>query len=88
MSVDNTVILERLNTLAAQCKDLAHAYRFTELSKDLTAMHDTLKFLELAINDNVIGLSDWPDVAYAFIKATEKNLPTIQTQLTKENNND
>jgi len=84
VNVDNSVLIQRLDTLAAECLDTASVYKYTALAPDLVAMHDSLKFLSLSITENVIGLANWPDVAYAFIKATEKNLPIIYQQLTKE----
>lgn len=80
MSVDNTRLLEKLHELAQECKALSHQYdqrRISSPAHGLKQMHDTLVFLAMCIKDNTLGISDLPDVAYAFIKATEKNLRTL-----------
>lgn len=80
MSIDNTRLLEKLNELAQECKALSYNYdhrRISSPAHGLKQMHDTLVFLAMCMKDNTLGISDFPDVAYAFIKATEKNLRTL-----------
>jgi len=80
MSIDNTRLLEKLEELAQECKALSHQYdqrRISSPAHGLQQMHDTLEFLAICMRDNTLGLADLPDVSYAFIKATEKNLRRI-----------
>jgi hypothetical protein len=80
MSVDNTRLLEKLHELAQECKALSYQYdqrRISSPAHGLKQMHDTLVFLSMCMKDNTLGVADLPDVAYAFIKATEKNIRTL-----------
>ena len=82
MSVDNTRLLEKLNELAQECQALSYRYdnrRITSPAHGLKQMHDTLIFLSSCMKDNTLNIADLPDVAYAFIKATEE----ISERLTK-----
>lgn len=83
MSVDNTRLLEKLNELAQECQALSYRYdsrRITSPAHGLKQMHDTLIFLSSCMRDNTLNIADLPDVAYAFIKATEKNIKRINQE--------
>ena len=84
--IDNTRLIERLTDLAAECKTTAADYNQVYISSpahELLKLHDTLLFLVSCLKDNTIGLADWPEIAYAFVLATEKNLPKMKQQQTE-----
>jgi hypothetical protein len=84
--IDNTRLIEKLGELADECKTVADKFDQVYISSpahELLKMHDTLTFLATCLKENVIGLAEWPEIAYSFIVATEKNLPKMK-QLQKE----
>jgi hypothetical protein len=84
--IDNTRLIERLNELAAECTTTAAQFDQVYISSpahEILKMADTLTFLAKCLTDNTIGLAGWPEIAYSFVVATEKNLPKLKQHQTE-----